>query len=554
MPSRLNRVRGLLRRYRSDRRLPPPVRELFATTVRLRAEDSAARRQADLRSVLGADTVSGSSVAARLGSRRLHTAGDLEVSTAELGHVVAGQISAALTARDIDHFVTGRRGDGLAFGVELGDRRDALSVLTSIRDDAWFLEWADGSGDGIVALAHAAEDRRVRRARSWVVFRAYRLGDRVVGRDQGVEITFWDLGTSGELEKVGTRGHERFDRRSAATVETVDGREYPGRTAFPVGANFEHVEGPIDVVYTWVDGSDPDWIASFRAAAQAAGRTVDDAALDPARFRSRDELRYSLRSLWANCGWVRTIWIVTAGQRPEWLVDHDRIRVVDHHDIFPADALPTFNSHSIEASLHHIDGLAEQFVYFNDDMFVARPLRPEFFFTPNGLARVYQSGARPPGVEDEHTQHVDTAALRGRELLRERFGRVVTGKAYHSPYPLRRSVMDDMEREFADIVRKTQHSRFRSSTDLSTASSFAQHYALATQRAVLGDVHTEYVHVESARLDWHLDRIRLGSDLDTFCVNETGDVRGDHDDRERRIGEFFEAMYPIAAPWEAPPR
>ena len=252
--------------------------------------------------------------------------------------------------------------------------------------------------------------------------------------------------------------------------------------------------------------------------------------------------------MWAYCGWVRRIWIVTAGQRPDWLVETDRIRIVDHSEILPDTALPTFNSHAIEAALHRIDGLAEHFIYFNDDMFVARPVRPEQFFTSNGLARVFPSDARPPGVEDDATIAVDTGALRGRELLDERFGRVALDKPHHSPYPQRRSVCLEMEEEF-DVVGETQHSRFRSPTDLSTAASFAQHYAVATGRGVFGDISTEYVHVESGRLQWHLDRIRLGDDLDTFCVNETGE-RAVLDDREDRLARFFESVQPLAAPWE----
>ena len=109
--------------------------------------------------------------------------------------------------------------------------------------------------------------------------------------------------------------------------------------------------------------------------------------------------------------------------------DHDR----RPRDILPADALPTFNSHAIEASLHHIDGLAEHFVYFNDDMFVGRPLRPEPFFTPNGLARVFQSGACARRRRRRHPA-VDTAARRGRELLIERFGRA-SNQAAPQPVP-----------------------------------------------------------------------------------------------------------------------
>ena len=352
------------------------------------------------------------------------------------------------------------------------------------------------------------------------------------------------------MEKIGIRSQERFDQRCPATVEVIDGRSYPGRTAFPVGANLEHVGEPIDIVYTWVDGADSDWQKAFRIAAATAGRSINETALDPARYHSRDELKYSLRSVWAYCGWVRQIWIVTAGQRPDWLGEDPRIRIVDHEEILPASALPTFNSHAIEAALHRIDGLAEQFVYFNDDMFVARSLRPETFFTANGLPLVFQSRARPPGVEDAHTLALDTGARRGRELLYKNFGRVVTGKPYHSPYPLSRSVMFDVEERFADIVRSTQRSRFRSPNDLSTAASFAQHYALATQRAVLGNIDNEYVNVESKRLGWHLDRIRLDGHVDTYCINETHRDGADHTEREQQITDFFDDMLPIAAPWE----
>lgn len=545
------RLRTLVRRYRIDRRLPPPVLDLYKRTAALRTSERAEQIAADARRVLGAHAAGDDDAIARLGTRRLQTAGDLDVSTADLGHEVATAVSTALAGAGVAHFVTDRRGDGLAFGVELCDRVTALTTLTTAFDAGWFLEWADGSRSGIAALPDAARDRRVRRARSWVVFRAHRWGDSVVGVGSGTTITFWDQGASGLLERVGTRSQERFDARCPVTTELIDGRSYPGRTAFPVGANFEHVADPIDIVYTWVDGSDPVWLDAFRSTAKAEGRLLDEIALDPARYRSREELRYSLRSVWAYCGWVRKIWIVTAGQQPDWLGEDPRVQLVDHADILPAEALPTFNSHAIEAALHRIDGLAEQFVYFNDDMLVARPVRPELFFTPNGLANCFQSGARPPGVEDDTTLAVDTGAIRGRELLRERFGRVVTGKPYHSPYPLRRSACSEAETEFGDIASRTQQSRFRSPSDVSTAASFFQHYGLATGRAVLGDVANEYVHVESGRLDWHLDRIRLSNDLDTFCINETSDLQGIDVDREARIRAFFASMYPIAAPWEA---
>ena len=226
--------------------------------------------------------------------------------------------------------------------------------------------------------------------------------------------------------------------------------------------------------------------------------------------------------------------------------------LVDHSDILPPEGRPTFNSHAIEASLHRIPGLSEHFIYFNDDMFLGRPTRPERFFTANGLARVFQSGARVSGYEDGETLAVDTAARRGRELLVERFGRTTTHKPLHSPYPLRRSALLAMDEDFPEQVAATRRSRFRSPADLSVAASLGQHYALASGCAVLGDIDTEYVHVESGRLRWHLDRIRLGRRFDTFCINETRAGRDDPE-REATLREFFEELHPVPAPWESTP-
>ena len=48
------------------------------------------------------------------------------------------------------------------------------------------------------------------------------------------------------------------------------------------------------------------------------------------------------------------------------------------------DYLPVFNSSSLELSFHKIKNLSEHFVYFNDDMFLNAPVKPDYYFK-NGL-------------------------------------------------------------------------------------------------------------------------------------------------------------------------
>lgn len=88
--------------------------------------------------------------------------------------------------------------------------------------------------------------------------------------------------------------------------------------------------------------------------------------------------RYSLRSLEANAPWIRHIYIVTNGQVPSWLdTSNPRVSIVPHDAIFAnRSVLPTFSSLAIEFNLHRIPGLSETFLYFNDDVFLGRPVTP----------------------------------------------------------------------------------------------------------------------------------------------------------------------------------
>ena len=75
------------------------------------------------------------------------------------------------------------------------------------------------------------------------------------------------------------------------------------------------------------------------------------------------------------------IYFVTWGHVPKWLNgNHPKLEIVRHEDYIPGEFLPTFNSHTIELNFHRIPGLSEQFVYFNDDMFLLQQVSPGQFF------------------------------------------------------------------------------------------------------------------------------------------------------------------------------
>ncbi len=136
----------------------------------------------------------------------------------------------------------------------------------------------------------------------------------------------------------------------------------------------------IDFVLTWVDGDDPDWI---RKKNEALGR-VDTTNIDARKRRSRNwnNLPYFFRGVAKYASWVNHIYIVTPNQCPPWLdIDHPKITIINQDDLFDdKSVLPTFNNCAIELLFHKIPGLSEQFVYFNDDMFIIDETKKTDFF------------------------------------------------------------------------------------------------------------------------------------------------------------------------------
>lgn len=137
----------------------------------------------------------------------------------------------------------------------------------------------------------------------------------------------------------------------------------------------------IDIVILWVDGADPAWLAQKRCHLPPAAK---DSACE-GRYRDWGLLPYWFRSVEKYAPWVRKIHFVTWGHVPAFLNRNaPKLHVVRHDEFIPAEYLPTFSSHTIELNIHRIPELAEHFVYFNDDMFLLRPVA-ENDFVRDGL-------------------------------------------------------------------------------------------------------------------------------------------------------------------------
>lgn len=138
------------------------------------------------------------------------------------------------------------------------------------------------------------------------------------------------------------------------------------------------VKEKIDIVFTWVDGSDPNW-------QEKAKKYMPERNFDNERFRDWGTFKYVFRSIEKYALWVHHIYIITDNQCPNWLdLSNSKVSIVDHKEIIDEKYLPTFNSNVIQVNAHKIPGLSEKFIIFNDDMFLNAPVKETDFFR-NGL-------------------------------------------------------------------------------------------------------------------------------------------------------------------------
>jgi len=226
-------------------------------------------------------------------------------------------------------------------------------------------------------------------------------------------------------------------------------------------------KGPVDVVIAWVDGRHRKHRVKRRRYLADSGRDTkpERLAVNAQRFSDNDEIRYCLRSIHNYAPWVRTIWLVTDDQVPASIArrraERYNIRIVDHREIFRGyeQLLPTFNSLAIETMLWRIEGLADRFLYFNDDMMLVGPVKPTDFFSRGGKVNLRGRWTSWTELLDNGIAFNAYNKLVGAEMLGYTAERFFT--AHHVIYPLLRPVMEQLFEEFQPAFLANAKYRFR---------------------------------------------------------------------------------------------
>ena len=127
---------------------------------------------------------------------------------------------------------------------------------------------------------------------------------------------------------------------------------------------------------------------------------------------------------------------------------------------------------------------------------------------------------------------------------------MVTDNLAHAPYPHRRSVLEEIERRFPAEVAGTARSPFRSDTDLSMLSSFAQHYGLLTGTAYVGESERAYINISNSDLEWQLKKALRARSRTSCAWPTTTTTPSTRSGSTGTLTEFMAAYFPVAAPWE----
>lgn len=308
---------------------------------------------------------------------------------------------------------------------------------------------------------------------------------------------------------------------------------------------------PVDLVYTWVNGNDPVWVKKRNA---LSGGDSDNSGKDCiGRYADNEELRYSLRSVEMYAPWIRKIFIITDNQIPLWLdTSNPMIRIVDHREILPADALPTFNSTVIEHALHNIPDLSEHFLYANDDMFFGREMAIEDFFLSDGTP-IIRLSRRPfrkftlflkEKIGGKKLSNYNITIHNTAKLVCSKYGRYIGHKTHHNIDAYRKSDYAHAFEVFKKEITGTFSHHKREDTDIQR--NLYSYLPIIEKRGKVKFIS----HKESFRC--HIDNERNFRKLEKlnpifFCLNDS-EFAGEED--RRRVKKFLENRFPEKSKFE----
>ncbi len=300
---------------------------------------------------------------------------------------------------------------------------------------------------------------------------------------------------------------------------------------------------PIDAVIYWVDGSDPK-LSAKREHYLNHAKNINVRATQPTFYASNNEIKYCVFSILKFAPFVRNVFIVTDEQDPDIHNDIEAIFpgrsqsviIVDHKEIFRGyeKYLPVFNSTSILSMVWRIKNLSDQFVCFNDDLFLIREVKPEDWFV-DGRPVLRGKWLLPPykKITGNFFKILINKYLRGKPdyqpklsfYLRQRNAALMLGLKFryffhcHTPHPLNRKVVEKYFSENSELLEKNISSRFRSPEQF-LLTSLAYHLEILDGNRNIEKLNYGYLHpiYSKRRIDRKINKCINDQNIKTVCA------------------------------------
>ncbi|KAL7717624.1 Glycosyltransferase [Entamoeba marina] len=313
----------------------------------------------------------------------------------------------------------------------------------------------------------------------------------------------------------------------------------------------------IDIVWTYVNGSDPNFIQLLKS----KGKKITKS-----RYREYGSMKYSMRSAYINVPYAKHWYLVvqSESQIPQFLNQSKfnnndegyQLHVVYHDQIFKKEDLPNFNSASIESNFANIPGISECFIYLNDDFFIHKPAPPSFFIREDGLLKVRNDKILATentrfGMWTKQTQNSNKA-------LDNYFGYVKKDRHYptHNCYFFRKSVMEDMSKALSKEFGNTRKNYFRKENDLVIPfvhNNFVLEKGLGAYYAESNkDFKVLAFSEKQSAVKKTLEAIH-NNNFTCYCINDyTSENASDKavEQQTSLIVDGFDKFYPIKTPFE----
>lgn len=292
----------------------------------------------------------------------------------------------------------------------------------------------------------------------------------------------------------------------------------------------------MDVVITYVNGNDPVWKKDYEKYTNVPVMTK--------RFRDWGTLKYLLRGIETKMPFIRNVYLVVShpSQVPEW-ADTSNLKIVLHSDIIPEEYLPVFNCNPIEMHLHRIEGLDEEYLYFNDDMFPVGDCKPEDFFRDGkGVIGIYTHFFRS-GMYKKLCHNSDMTARKALGLP-ETFYFI---RPQHICSPMLKSACEEVYDKVREDVMKTTSSRIRTETDM--CQYLFVDYMYHKGLIINEKISNKHFSVAMASPD-ALRSFLLNPHRNLVCINDVHLSEKRYEELHDAIIDAFEAKFPEKSRFE----